>query len=148
MSSLNFFPSTLKQAGLRLTPQRIAICKLLSETETHPTATAIFDQIRIQYPSLSLMTVYNTLNALVNLGAVNQLGAAGDDQDHYDGNTAPHINLVCISCHKIVDLTSPYMANLEDEISATSGYKLLGARIMYYGLCPNCRKRFNSNKKE
>ncbi len=147
MSSLIFFTSTLKQAGLRLTPQRIAICKLLSETETHPTATAIFDQIRTQYPYLSLMTVYNTLNTLVNLGLVNELGSVGDDQVHYDGNIALHINLACISCHKIVDITSPHISNLGNEISIKSGYKLLGARMMYYGLCPSCLKQTTKRRK-
>jgi Fur family peroxide stress response transcriptional regulator len=139
MTSLDYFTSTLKQAGMRLTPQRIAICKLLGETNTHPTASGIYVRIRTQYPSLSLMTVYNTLNALVDLGAVNALGSAGDDNIHYDGNTSPHINLACISCHKIVDIDSGNMTGLEDAVS-NSGFKILGARILYYGLCPDCQK--------
>ena len=140
MSNLEYFTATLKQAGMRLTPQRIAICRLLSETSAHPTAAAIYKQVRVQFPSLSLMTVYNTLNTLVDLGAVNALGNAGDDNVHFDGNTSPHINLACISCHKIEDVASPQIANLGDEISGASGFKLLGARMMYYGLCPDCQK--------
>ncbi len=140
MSSIEFFTSALKHAGMRLTPQRIAICELLCESNAHPTANAIFDQTRTQFPSISLMTVYNTLNALVNLGVVNQLGSVGDDNVHYDGNIAPHVNLACIACHKIVDITSPHIDNLAHEVSTTSGYKLLGVRMMYYGLCPDCTK--------
>ena len=140
MSTLEYFTSTLKQAEMRLTPQRIAICKLLSEVNAHPTAASIYEQIRAQYPSLSLMTVYNTLNALVNLGAVNALGNAGDDNVHYDGNISPHINVACIACHKIVDIDSPGVANLEGEVRRASGFKILGARMMYYGLCPDCQK--------
>jgi Fur family peroxide stress response transcriptional regulator len=140
MSTLDYFISTLKHSGMRLTPQRIAICKLLSESTAHPTAGIIYDQIRTQYPSLSLMTVYNTLNALVNLGVINSLGSAGDDNTHYDGNTSTHINLACISCHKIVDITFPQISHLDDEVSITSGFKLLGVRMMFYGLCPDCQK--------
>jgi Fur family peroxide stress response transcriptional regulator len=140
MTILEYFTSTLKQAGMRLTPQRIAICKLLGETNTHPTAARIYEQTRTQYPSLSLMTVYNTLNTLVNLGVVNALGNAGDDNIHYDGNISPHINLACISCHTIVDIVSSKVTNLDGEVSTTSGFKVLGARIMYYGLCPDCQK--------
>jgi Fur family peroxide stress response transcriptional regulator len=139
MLSLENFTSTLKQAGMRLTPQRLAIFKLLVETDMHPTAAMIYEHVRAQYPSLSLMTVYNTLNVLVELGAVNALGHAGDDNVHYDADTSPHINLACIACHKIMDIASPQIADLDDEISAASGYKLLGARVMYYGLCPACQ---------
>jgi Fur family peroxide stress response transcriptional regulator len=148
MFSLEFLTTTLKQAGMRLTPQRVAICKLLSESNDHPTAGEIYNQLRTQYPSLSLMTVYNTLNTLVNLGLVNELGRIADDQVHYDGNITPHINLACISCHKIMDITSNHISNLDKEISISSGYKLLGVRMMYYGLCPDCLNQSTSSKKE
>ena len=140
MATLEHLTSTLKKAGMRLTPQRISICKLLSETNVHPTAAMIYQQIRVQYPSLSLMTVYNTLNRLVDLGAVNALGSVGDDNVHYDGNTSPHINLACISCHKIIDIASWKVADLDGEVSRASGFKLFGARMMFYGLCPDCQK--------
>ncbi len=139
MTPFEYITSSLKQANMRLTPQRIAICKLLSETDEHPTAAAIYDQIKGKYPSLSLMTVYNTLNTLVELGTVSALGNAGDGNIHYDGNTSPHINLACISCHKIIDIASPNIPQLDNEITDASGFKLIGARIMYYGLCPDCQ---------
>jgi Fur family peroxide stress response transcriptional regulator len=139
MTTLDSYLTTLKSSGMRLTPQRIAICKLLCESKEHPTSSMIFEQIRDQYPSLSLMTVYNTLDRLVNLGLVNSLGTAGDDNTHYDGNTSSHINLACISCHKIIDLTFPQVSNLDQGVSGSTGYKILGVRMMYYGLCPNCQ---------
>jgi Fur family peroxide stress response transcriptional regulator len=147
MHSIDDLSSALKQHGIRLTPQRMAICKILSDTNRHPTAAMIYEQVKAQYPSLSMMTVYNTLNTLVNLGLVNELGSVGDDQVHYDGNIAPHINLACISCHKIVDITFPHISNLGNEISIKSGYKLLGARMMYYGLCPSCLKQTTKRRK-
>jgi Fur family transcriptional regulator, peroxide stress response regulator len=139
VSTLDYLTSTLKQAGMRLTPQRIAICRLLSKSNYHPSAVSIFEEIRPQYPSLSLMTVYNTLKTLVDLGAVNSLGDAGDGNVHYDGNLSPHLNMACVSCHEIVDIASPVIANLAGEISSTSDFKVLGARLMYYGYCPNCQ---------
>ncbi|GAB4505331.1 MAG: transcriptional repressor [Anaerolineales bacterium] len=131
--------SALKQEGLRLTPQRMAICTFLAEADTHPTAAMIFEHIRGLYPSLSLTTVYNTLEALVRAGVVNALGHAGDDTAHYDANLSPHVNLACIACHKIVDIPSSQVASMDQEIGTASGYKLLGARVMYYGLCPTCQ---------
>lgn len=139
MSKLQHLTHTLQQAGMRLTPQRIAICKLLAETGEHPAATAIHEQIRAQFPSLSLATVYNTLDTLVSLGAVNVLGHAGDDHVHYDANMEPHVNLACVRCHKISDIPSEHVHHLDSEITQASGYKLLGARVLYYGLCPTCQ---------
>ncbi len=130
----------LRQEGLRLTPQRLAICRLLATTDQHPTAQMIYEQLRPQYPSLSLATVYNTLDILVNLGVVNALGGAGDDMVHYDADTDPHVNLACTVCHRVIDLPSQHVQALQEEVTATSGYRLLGARVLYYGICPDCQQ--------
>lgn len=136
----------LRQAGLRLTPQRIAVCQYLSETQTHPTAQQIYAQLKPEHPSLSLATIYNTLEALVELGAINALGSAGDDAVHYDADIEPHVNLACVSCHKIIDLPSEHVHTLDQEIANVSGYDLLGARVMYYGMCPECQQGQAENK--
>ncbi len=134
------FPQLLHQAGLRVTPQRVAICQLLANTETHPTANDIFLELKDKYPSLSLATIYNTLDVLVGMGAVNALGSIGDDKVHFDGNTSPHINLACIKCHKIVDLHTKEINQLDEEINQRSGFKVMGSRVLYYGVCPDCQK--------
>jgi Fur family peroxide stress response transcriptional regulator len=139
MTDVTELTTALKQAGLRLTPQRLAICRFLAESRDHPTAAMIYDQLRPQYPSLSAMTVYNTLNTLARLGKVNVLGDCGDDQIHYDADVSPHINLACISCHRIMDISLPEVEALHYEVNRASGYQLLGARMMYYGLCPDCQ---------
>lgn len=131
--------TSLQEAGLRITPQRIAICKLLAETTSHPTASSIFDRLREYYPSLSLATVYNTMDVLIGQGKVNALGDAGDSAAHFDANLEPHLHLACLNCHKIIDVDSILVTRLSEEISHASGYKLLGARVMYYGICPDCR---------
>ncbi len=141
MSNLETLTTTLQSAGMRITPQRVAICKLLVESEEHPTAARIYELVKAQYPSISLATIYNTLETLVSLGAVNVLGHAGDDNVHYDADLEPHVNLACVACHKIVDLPSEHVTHLDSEITSASGYKLLGARVLYYGLCPDCQKK-------
>jgi len=130
---------TLRQAQLRLTPQRLAICRFLAGTDSHPTAQDVYRSLKPDFPSLSLATVYNTLEALVALGAIHVLGNAGDDATHYDANTDPHINLMCIHCHRIVDLPSQTVATLEEEAATQSGFRILGARVIYYGVCPDCQ---------
>lgn len=130
----------IKTSGLRLTTQRIAICRVLSESHKHPTAREIYEQLHREMPSLSFMTVYNNLHALVNAGVINALGHAGDDNVHYDADLDPHINLACISCHKITDLHSEAIQQMKQEVNEDSNFRLLGVRVLFYGLCPECQK--------
>ncbi len=137
----------LQKAGLRLTPQRLAICRYLVNTDEHPTAQEIHRVLKEDFPSLSLATVYNTLETLVSLGAIHAVGDAGDDRVHYDADITPHINLVCIRCHRIIDVPHEALSHLEEEAAARSGYRILGARLVYYGLCPACQ-RLESEKEK
>ena len=100
MTDTSALTLALQQAGMRITPQRTAICELLTVSEEHPTAAMIYDDLKPRFPSMSLATVYNTLDALVEIGAINVLGQAGDDTVHYDADTEPHVNLACLSCNK------------------------------------------------
>jgi len=133
----------LRKAGLRATPQRIAICEMLTESHDHPTANDIYIELKGKYPSLSLATIYNTLDVLVGMGLVNALGSIGDDKVHFDADVSPHINLACVKCHKIVDATSNFITQLNEEINKNSGFELFGSRILYYGHCPECQTKIN-----
>lgn len=131
----------LRAAGLRLTPQRVAICEILARSRDHPTAYGIYRRLRRRFPTVSLATVYKTLDVLVRLGLANPLGDAGDGMVHYDGETEPHINLVCLSCHRVRDLEGVDVRELHQRVADRSGYVLRGARLIYYGLCPDCQRR-------
>ncbi len=141
MNDIYTLVNALKQSGSRITPQRAAICELLATTNQHPTAQAIYEQLKPVFPSMSLATVYNTLESLVDLEVINELGSAGDNASHYDANLCPHINLACVSCHRVIDLPSQHIHHVEDEVATTSGYRIFGARVLYYGLCPECMEK-------
>ncbi len=136
---LSTLTHALRQAGMRLTSQRVAICSLLVSAPTHPTAQALYEALHPRYPSLSLATVYHTLQALVEVGAINEIGTAGDTATHYDADLSPHVNLACTSCHRVMDLPSEHIQHVAQEVESASGYHLLGARVLYYGLCPDCQ---------
>lgn len=138
----------LQKAGMRATPQRMAIYQQLAKSDSHPTAQRIYEELRPLFPSLSLATVYNTLDRLVETGIIHTLGSAGDNAIHYDADTSPHVNLACISCHRVVDLPSQHVKALDEEVAASSSYQLLGARVLYYGWCPECQARQNHLSKE
>lgn len=129
----------LKEAGLRLTPQRLAIYQTLVETDSHPTAQDLYERLDATMPSLSQATVYNTLQTLVEKGLVHELGDAGDGAIHYDADITPHINLVCTRCHRIDDYFQVPLDVLDEQVAAESGYQVQGARLVFYGLCPQCQ---------
>lgn len=131
----------LRDSGLRLTPQRVAVCEILAASRSHPTAYEIYRRLRRRFPTISLATVYKTLDVLVRLGLVSALGDAGDGMVHYDGDPEPHINLICLSCHRVQDLEGVDVRDLDQQVMARSGYALRGARLVYYGLCPECQRK-------
>jgi Fur family peroxide stress response transcriptional regulator len=141
MDKTHQLAQSLRNAGLRLTPQRLAICSYLANTDMHPTAQIIYDQVRPQFPTLSLATVYNTLDMLVRLGTINTLGGTGSEAERYDADTSPHVNLSCVSCRRVIDFPSQHVYELENEVAAQAGYRLLGSRFLIFGLCPECQAR-------
>lgn len=130
--------SGLRDSGLRLTPQRLAICRVLSESKDHPTAMMVYHSLLPEFPTMSLATVYKTLNVLREQGLVLALGAAGDGMEHYDADLDPHVHLVCVKCHRVVDFMGEDIYTIQQKVASSSGYQIQGARIVYYGICPDC----------
>lgn len=133
------FVTRIREHGLRLTPQRLAVYRVLVENDQHPTAAMVFEQLRGQLPSLSQATVYNTLQVFVKKGLVHEIGDAGDGSTHYDADIKPHINLICVRCHQIVDYHDERIAEVYSLLAEDSGYAIQGVRMAYYGLCPECQ---------
>lgn len=127
----------LKRAGLKLTPQRMAIVRELAGDRTHPTAQELFERLRPTFPTMSFATVYNTLDSLAELGLVGslRLGSAV----RFDPNTGLHHHAVCDSCGAVVDLPAgPPSAALKKTIEAASGFAIRAEERTYRGLCSRC----------
>lgn len=132
----------LMNVGLRLTPQRLAILNYLANTGAHPSARQVFDEVREQYPKLSLATVYNTVSLLVRLGHLKVLEVA--EKRRLEVNLTPHINLICLKCNKIQDL--PETLSLPGaEACQELGFTVSDYRLEYLGLCADCRREEEKN---
>ena len=136
----------LREAGLRLTPQRVAVCQALAESTTHPTAQVLFEQLSTQDAALSRGTVYNTLEALAKMGLAQQLVVAGDGAMRFDSNLGPHAHLVCTRCHRVEDYADPALDLITTDVTQRSGYELRGLCVFYHGLCPACRAAENTHR--
>lgn len=130
----------LKNRGFKVTPQRLAIYEALLSTATHPTVESIYQMVSTKYPTMSLNTVYTTLNSLAKAGLA-RLVEAGDGF-RYDGNPLPHAHIICIKCHRVNDLAAHidhFLTKLPNEAAATSGFKVQDYAVYFYGLCPQCQ---------
>lgn len=131
----------LKDADLKLTAQRSALCEVLARAESHPTAHEVFEEARRVQPGISLATVYNTLKVLQSLGLITEAGGAGDASLHYELNPEPHLNLVCLSCGRIQDLPPDQAVEGLLRSVRRGGYEIMGSSLVVYGHCPDCRAR-------
>lgn len=129
----------LRKMGHRLTPQRMAILKILKEDRSHPSVEQVHTQIKLDYPMTSLATVYKTLETLKNMGEVLELDL-GEGYSRYDGrNPYPHPHIACTQCGKVEDVELGGLQHLLQEAAANSGYGLKEGHFFFYGLCPQCR---------
>ena len=129
----------LRGQRLKLTPQRIAIIETLVEkTSLHPGASLIYREARKKVKSLSLSTVYATLEELSRLGIIKML-EFDKMENRYEGNITAHINLVCKGCSKIMDYKLPVSINPK-EVARKARFWVIDSRLEYYGYCQDCRK--------
>ena len=128
----------LKTKGVRFTPQRQAILEFLLETKSHPTADEIYQHVKAKFPGVSLGTIYNTLNMLKEHGYLLEL-SYGDMSSRFDGNPRNHYHIVCSKCGMVVDYHSP-LIDMDQEVMDNSGFLIMGHRMEFYGVCPDCLK--------
>ncbi len=129
----------LRDRGHRLTPQRLAVLKILAVSEGHPTVQQIYDQIKADFPMTSLATVYKTVTLIKDMGEVLELGFS-DDSNHYDGSKPfPHPHLICTKCKSIIDPEIPGQGTLPQQVEEATGYEILSHRLDFYGICPQCQ---------
>jgi len=128
----------LKAKDIQVTPQRLAIFEQLMGRKDHPSAEMIFNEIKGDFPSLTLVTVYNTLQKLESTNLcikVNPLHASA----RYDGNTELHQHLVCTHCQKIIDI---HDAAISVELPAliAERYNIVDQSLIFYGTCLECQE--------
>ncbi len=129
----------LRNKGYKATPQRIAICRIALHSREHPTAQSIYDEVKKVHPTVSLATVYKTLQVLRDLDLIHELNLP-QGQARFDPYIKPHVNLICQQCGKIEDLDDPTAKEISERVSATTKFKPNGQRIDVYGICQKCSK--------
>lgn len=138
------FIAVLREHGLQVTYQRLAIYQALYHTEQHPSAEAIYQQVRKRFPMISLGTVYKTLERFYNVGLIQKVSPM-TDVARYDAVVNPHHHAVCVGCQAIQDVMAP---SLDQNIDLPEGesFHVLRKQVLFHGYCPECYARENSQK--
>lgn len=133
--------SRLKEGDHRITPQRLAIFKILANSVGHPSAETIYGDLVEDYPTMSLATVYKTLTLLKQEGEVLELQFS-DLGNRYDGNKPyPHPHVICTGCGEIVDPSLLDLDEITSKMMAETGFKIVAHRLDFYGICPDCQEK-------
>lgn len=130
----------LRSKGYRATPQRIAICRIALNSRAHPSAQQMYDAVKKTHPTVSLATVYKTLEVLRNLDLVQEINFP-KGQARFECYMKPHINLVCLKCGAITDLDDKTVEDITRRVAAATKFKPTGQRMDVYGICEKCSAR-------
>lgn len=124
--------------GLKMTPQRECIFQVLDGSTVHPTAEVVFAEARRRMPTMSLKTVYQTLNDLAEMGEIQALDL-GTGSSRFDPNVDAHHHLVCTGCGRVQDLYADFGV-LEVPPGAGHGFSVGNAEVVFRGMCASCRQ--------
>ena len=129
----------LKARCYRMTPQRVAILRVLLSDESHPSIDDIYQRVKTDFPMMSLATVYKTVALLQEMGEVLEVTPAGDVA-HYDGiRPYPHPHLICGVCGRIADVAVDDLAEWVQAAAIRAGGWELTTKVDFWGVCPECR---------
>jgi Fe2+ or Zn2+ uptake regulation protein len=126
-----------RQRGLKITPQRQCIFRILHEAGTHPTAEAVYAVAAAEMPSISLRTVYQTLNDLAAMGEIQTLDV-GTGSTRFDPNVRDHHHLVCDRCGMVRDVEVDTSA-IRLSPAVLDGFGVGRVDVVFRGRCPACR---------
>jgi Fur family peroxide stress response transcriptional regulator len=130
--------SRLREAELRLTPQRFAVLEYLGRAGGHPTADQIATEINRRFPRASRATVYNTLNALRDAGLVREVTHGDAAAARYESNVEPHHHFVCRVCGRLEDVPPESFAAPE-KLRLEGGHEVETYEIVLRGVCGKCK---------
>ena len=137
-SKVNTFMDKCRKSGLKITPQRIAIFKILAKSKDHPSADMVYRKVKKEMPNISFDTVNRTLLSLCEIGTAFVVESSGRI-NRFDGNVEDHQHFNCIKCRKIVDFQHKPFNNIEVPNDIERKFKILRKTVYIEGLCDKCK---------
>lgn len=129
----------LKEKGIKMTNQRLAMIEFLAETDSFPTAEDIYQSLKSQLPQISYSTIYYNLKCLKDSGLIQEL--TGKSSSRYEWVTLPHYHVICKKCGTIRTFNYHKLLEVEDFARKMTGYSINRHHFEVYGICSNCQKK-------
>ena len=123
----------------RNTRQRQVVLEELKRFSFHPTTSELYEIARRRLPKLSLGTVYRNLELLATDGVIQKLEIGGTES-RFDGNPEPHHHVRCVHCGRVDDVHGVPTDLVGNRFKTLSGYEILGCRLEFVGVCPDCKR--------
>ena len=123
--------------ALKYSRQREAIKSFLMTRKDHPTADVVYENVRKEFPNISLGTVYRNLTLLSDMGELLRL-RVGDGMDHFDATTEPHYHFIYKRCGRVIDLEMESIDSINDTAGVGFGGRIDGHVAYFYGSCDEC----------
>ncbi len=117
--------------------KRNAIYNTILSTNTHPSARWIYEQLKPDYPDLSLGTVYRNISLFKNEGMI-RVVCNVNGEERIDGVTSPHTHFVCTNCGRVMDVMDDGGLSTESLSLIGKGYTIESKLVIYYGKCSDC----------
>ena len=139
-SNAKMVQDLFRKEGLKLTHQRLEIFREMMGAEDHPSAEDVFRRVRPRIPTVSLDTVYRTLDMFERMGMVRKVEVL-DDRSRYDPKTEPHHHFICIVCREIKDFLCPAVDSLPPPPQVKKWGKVLSTHLELRGICGDCLQK-------
>lgn len=137
---MKLFIDRCRQEGLKVTPQRIAIYKLLMDTTDHPSADWVYRKITPTWPTISFDTVNRTLLTFAEIGVIDMVESYSLSR-RFDSRIAPHHHLHCIRCGQITDFCDESLDEVTVPSKIENIFTVIGKRMVISGICSNCAEK-------
>ncbi len=128
----------LRDAGERVTRQRLLVADALTDLDRQVTAQELFDHLRRRHPRIGRATVFRTLEALAAAGVARRLELDGHVYGYVSCRPEHHHHLACDRCGRVEEIGEAYIRPVAERVAADLGFRIDDARLDFYGLCADC----------
>ena len=142
---LERFRVSAREAGIKLTHQRLEIFRAVASRLDHPTAESVHRAVRETTPTVSLDTVYRTLQLLTDLGLLTTLGPRQGGM-RFDANVLNHHHYVCTRCGLVRDFESEELDALKVPDTVNHFGRIVSAHVEVRGICDRCAENSREGK--
>jgi len=137
---VQLFIEICRRHQLKITPQRVAIYRVLIQSKQHPTADRVFRAVKKEFPNISFDTVNRTLSTFADIGVVDVVETFGGPK-RFDPDLSDHHHLHCMACGRIIDFEYEGYALLEVPKGIATTFKVISRRVVFKGLCDTCTSK-------